>query len=160
MPKGDNPKSAQRHDGVHFVFTNYSRTWGLPWSMVNILSGIQFERIDLTFHSKYHLQIASWLNADIMSFPLLSASILSGLTMHRSCYAATDFVNCMCLENTASRVSSTPSGGAKVMGVINHNLIGFKDHPLRWYSFLIKVAKNLRKESPWAWGGNIQQLFY
>lgn len=85
MPKGDNPKSAQRHDGVHFVFTNYSRTWGLPWSMVNILSGIQFERIDLTFHSKYHLQIASWLNADIMSFPLLSASILSGLTMHRSC---------------------------------------------------------------------------
>lgn len=39
-----------------FVFFNYSQTWDLPWSMVDISA---LEKTNLSFAREYQLQIAS-----------------------------------------------------------------------------------------------------
>lgn len=46
--------------GSTFVWSSYSRTWGLPWTVGHIPSGTPLEKQVWLFPSRYQLQIASW----------------------------------------------------------------------------------------------------
>ena len=70
------------------MLASYSWAWGMTWSVVDTPSDTPLEKKNLffSFPSRYQFQISSWMGLELcVTFPFLSAGILSGLNPCRSC---------------------------------------------------------------------------
>jgi hypothetical protein len=49
------------------VLANYTRAWGLPWSVIDLPNNIPLKKTNFPISSRYQLQMASWLGVELVS---------------------------------------------------------------------------------------------